>query len=142
MDRREFIGCAASAGISSTAGCLFTDAEEYATVQGVVILNTLTSPVTVEFSIESENTGDILHIGEHEIPPETDWRPDCVWPDEPITLVVDHSSGNGQNSFTSSDEDGCVRVLFQVEGHRPLLFVQNSPECTIDSPRCHTGTEE
>ncbi|QCS42530.1 hypothetical protein [Natrinema versiforme] len=94
MNRREFIGFAAGGGISTTAGCLFADSEEYATLQEMYFINVHSSPVTVELSVENENTEDILHTEEREISPETDWYPDCVWPDEPITVVVNHINDN------------------------------------------------
>ncbi|WP_459890203.1 hypothetical protein [Halostagnicola bangensis] len=141
MNRREFIGFAASVGIGTTAGCLFGDSEEYATLQDMYLRNSHSSPVTVELSIESENTDEILYSEEREMSPEGEWHPDCVWPDEPITVVVNHTDGNEQASFTTADEEGCQGLMVEVREQRPALFVHTSSECPIDTARCHTDNE-
>lgn len=142
MNRRRFIGSVTSLGICTTAGCVLSEGDEYATIQDIFFTNRHDDPLTVELSIKRENTDEISHSEEREIMPESDWYPDCFWPDEPIAVIIDHIDGDDQTSYNTSGEDGCLSLACDVREERISLFVHNSTDCPISSPRCHSDNEE
>ena len=137
MKRRQFLCVTSGGGISLLAGCSSTGSEGYATMQELSFVNTESTTVPVELRIERTDTGEVVHTETRELTVDPDWIIiDCVWPDEPLTVMARHEDGEW-NSFNTEDRDGCVGVIAQVRDQRTSFYTHNS-ECPIDDPSCHT----
>ena len=141
MRRRQFLGLAASGGIGATAGCMFPAGDSYATLQSLHLTNPLTESVTVDVRIERDDTNELAYLETHEILTDPDMLTlDCVWPDAPLTVMVQHVDGE-RNTLATSDYEDCLGIVAEIRKDGPSFVTHNS-ECPIRTAECHTDVAE
>lgn len=140
--RRHFLGSMALAGIGTTAGCMSSDNDEYATMQQLMLLNDRDDPVTMELRIERDDNDEVVHEETYEIDSGLDGTPvDCVWPDEPLRVLAQHDKDDEWSSLSTAEEAECLSVLVEANNQGTTFFLSRE-ECPIRSPHCHTSKEE
>lgn len=136
MRRRRVLEAVAGASLAATAGCLGSDEHEYATVQRLVLVNSADDPVTVELRIERLDD-TVAHENAYDLPSGLDGQVvDCVWPDEPIRVLVRRASDDEWSRYETADRAGCVRLLCDAH-ERGVSFLDAQTDCPIRNPTCH-----
>ncbi len=140
MKRRQLLKALAVTAIPATAGCLEGGEEEYATLQRLVLVNSIDEPVTIDLRIETEET--VVHEGEYEISAGLDGTvPDCEWPDEPLAVMARRAGDDEWASYETADREGCLSLLCDIH-EVGISFFKTSGECPIRNPLCHETAGE
>ncbi|MCU4974035.1 hypothetical protein OB955_14990 [Halobacteria archaeon AArc-m2/3/4] len=141
MDRRQFIGFTAITGSGLMAGCLDSFSDSYATLQRFLLINDRDEPATVELRIELDGTDEVVHEDTYEIDSGLDGTfVDCVWPDEPLRILVRNAEDDNWNDFSTADRDGCLILYAEIHDHGTSFF-RSTEECPARSPDCHTDVK-
>ncbi|GAB7019445.1 hypothetical protein [Halostagnicola bangensis] len=135
MRRRRFLGLAAGIGAGVTAGCLDSE-EEYATLEGIRVLNMLDGEPSVDLRVEREND-DSVYEERLEVTGEiySDDLLECDWPDEPLRVLSKRHDEAEWNVLETNDHDGCVSVSVWVD-ERGTGYYVGIQECPHSSHDC------
>ncbi len=119
----------------ATAGCLDSE-EEYATLEGIRVVNMLDGEPSVDLRVEREND-DLVHKESLEVTGEiySDERLECDWPDEPLRVLSKRRDEAEWNALETSDHDGCVSVTVEVD-ERGTVHYASLQECPHSSHDC------
>lgn len=143
MKRREVVAWMFASGTGLVSGCLNNGGDNdtnYATLQRLYFINTHEDTTTVKFKIENMENSEVVQNKEYELPPggdEFDGIPvDCVWPDSPLTLLIKPTGGEKWSTFQTTDHDGCLSMLVEINPDGVSYFGNNN--CSDRLEYCHT----
>lgn len=140
MNRRQTLAKVGATLLLPIAGCLSNSDETHATLQGIDLVNHREDSVMLERRIEREDTDEVVHSDEYDVPDGLDGFYECVWPDKPLTVMT-RLVGDEWTSISTSEMDNCLFILVEITEDGTEMFHDHG-ECPVTSPNCHTDVEE